>query len=193
MTIAVLGAHCSLVVLVLYVCVCICVLYVVCVFHDRHLPPWQPRATTCWRRIDEVHWIMTPKYRYTQDTYYACMCICMYVHVCVCVFWTLRGPMHMYYVSICLCGSPTSSSRGRVFSPYGTNRIEFFDFGSAHFSGRIGKHWRYNILANASERNGCRSESKSEETFFLFIIKIFALRDLFIIYLHLSSAAERVM
>lgn len=112
MTIAVLGARCSLVVL----SVCICVLYVVCVFHDRHLPPWQPRATTCWRRrrrrrIDEVHWIMTPKYRYTQDTYYACMCICMYVHVCVCVFWTLRGPMHMYYVSICLCGSPTSSSR----------------------------------------------------------------------------------
>lgn len=42
MTIAVLGARCSLVVLVL--CVCICVLYVVCVFHDRHLPPWQPRA-----------------------------------------------------------------------------------------------------------------------------------------------------
>lgn len=107
--------------------------------------------------------------------------------------------MYYEYVSICLCGSLTSS-RGRVFSPYaasnghnGTNRIEFFDFGSAHFSGKIGKHWRFNILANATERNGCRSESKSrkaqtEETFF-FIIKIFALRDLFIIYLHLSSAA----
>lgn len=36
-------------------------------------------------------------------------------------------------------------------------------------------------------------KAESEETFFLFIIKIFALRDLFIIYLHLSSAAERVM